>query len=217
VAAPLLVWQRDWRLDPDGTYRGPRWRLPLPEPGLAGPYQRVNAATALAALETLDDALVTPEAAAAGIRTAHWPARLQDLTRAVGLPAGWTLWLDGGHNPGAGQALSEWARERGRPLHLVGAMLRVKDARGFLAPLAPLARSCHAVPMPAGHDALTPDELAGIAADAGIARTATAADWRAALRAVLAGAAPPGDILICGSLYLAGQVLGDLAAEPLPA
>ena len=62
-----------------------------------------------------------PSAIAAGLRQIDWPARLQRLTRgplAETLPPGWELWLDGGHNPGAGQVLAEAARGMARPAAL---------------------------------------------------------------------------------------------------
>lgn len=217
IGAPARLWERDWRLEPDGTYAGPRWRFALPEPALAGNHQRRNAATAVAALEALDDPTVTADAAAQGVVRARWPARLQNLSTAVPLPPGWTLWLDGGHNPSAGRALADWAAARGRPLHLACAMLKVKDARGYLVPLARLATSFQALPMPEGHDALAPDDLAGIATNVGFARTSQTADWRAAVTKAASGAEVPGDIVICGSLYLAGRVLSELEEAPMPA
>ena len=56
-----------------------------------------------------------PDAIAAGLRSASWPARLQRLARGPLvdlLPAGSALWLDGGHNPAAAQALAESLKDR---------------------------------------------------------------------------------------------------------
>ena len=93
-------------------YEGERWRLDLPLPSLPGAHQIVNAGIALACLERLDGFSLPETALAAGLRHIDWPARLQRLTRgplAETLPSGWELWLDGGHNPGAGQVLAEAA------------------------------------------------------------------------------------------------------------
>ena len=127
------------------------------------------------------------------------------------LPAGSELWLDGGHNPAAGEALARSLAAEGdpRPLHLIFGMLTTKDARGFLAPLAPLVRSLRAVPVP--------DEQAGRDPAASVAdaralsiEAAPAATVEEALRSILADGAAGGRpcrVLICGSLYLAGHVL----------
>ncbi len=61
----------------------------------------------------------------------------------------WELWLDGGHNPGAGAVLAEFiAGWHDRPLYLVVGMLNTKDAGGFLGPLAPHTRALTAVTIP---------------------------------------------------------------------
>ncbi len=145
--APLLRWRREWRCEAAGDgmrYAGPRWRLDLPLPSLAGAHQIVNAGTAIACLEALAEFSLPPEAIAAGLRHIEWPARLQRLGRGplvAMLPAGWELWLDGGHNPGAGAVLAAAvALWRDRPLHLIVGMLNTKDAAGFLAPARTLRR-----------------------------------------------------------------------------
>ena len=124
------------------------------------------------------------------------------------VPTGTTVWLDGGHNPAAGQVLADSlatpARERA--LHLVVSMLSTKDLGQFLSPLVPLAASVRFVPVPG--EALSRDPEAS-AATAGLlgARAATAASALDAVRAIVAAEPAPYDILICGSLYLAGDVL----------
>src|SRR5205814_621327 len=95
--------------------------IDLPYPSLPGPHQFDNAGIAIAALRAAGLS-VPNDAMARGIGAAEWPARLQRLTGTLAsmLPAGWELWLDGGHNPGAGVALAAhldgW---RDRPVHLV--------------------------------------------------------------------------------------------------
>ena len=85
-------------------------------------------------------------ACAAAVTRAEWPARLQRLRRGplVAAAGACELWLDGGHNPAAGEALAEaLTRLPARPLHLVAGMLRTKDVAGFLRPLAARPRSLH--------------------------------------------------------------------------
>ncbi len=85
------------------------------------------------------------------------------------MPAGWELWLDGGHNPGAGEvvaaAVSAW---RDRPLELIVGMLNTKNAAGFLAPLAPHARALHAVTIPGEDNPLPADAIAAAARSVGL-------------------------------------------------
>lgn len=183
-------------------YSDAQGTLDLPAPALPGLHQIENAALAVAALRAA--ALPLPAAAFAGIAAARWPARLQRLHGALAarVPAGGELYLDGGHNPGAGAALAAtlpaW---RDRPLYLVVGMKQSKDAAGFLAPLLPLADAVWAVAEPGQHLALPVPAI--IEAAGGQARPGP--DIAGALAAIRA--LPPGRVLICGSLYLAGEAL----------
>ena len=209
MVAPLMVEGQDWQvweehgrlafLDPNGL-------LDLPPPRLIGAHQVGNAGIALAALRSLG---MDEAACSAALTKAEWPARLQRLRRGplVEAAAPAELWLDGGHNPAAGIALAEaLTRLPPRPLHLVTGMLRTKDAAGFLRPLAPLARSLHAVSIPGETATLTADETVEAARSAGFAAAHPAGDLSAAIRSIAADE-PECRILICGSLYLAGRVL----------
>ena len=119
------------------------------------------------------------------------------------LPTDWELWLDGGHNPGAGMVLAEhlngWAD---RPIHLVIGMKQAKDSAEFLRPMLPLAETVWAVREPDQHAALPVEAI--IAASNGIARAGPRVTD--ALRDMPRGNGPA-RVLICGSLYLAGEIL----------
>jgi dihydrofolate synthase/folylpolyglutamate synthase len=219
LGVPLSVHGRDWqawRVGERLRVRVGERTLDLPLPALPGCHQIDNAGLAVAAALALGDLEPGPDAIAAGLRRARWPARLQLLERGPLvelLPAGWQLWLDGGHNPAAAQALaasvggldadSSGALER---LHLIVGMLTTKDERGFLEPLAPLARSITTVPVPDEPASRDPVEAAGLAAGLGWP-AAPAHDLASALRGIVAAERAPSRILICGSLYLAGHVL----------
>ena len=208
LGAPLLLDGRDWRLEGAAFTFGER-RITLGEPSLPGPHQRRNAGLAAAAACILD---LPVAAIAAGPAAAQWPARLQRLTRGPLvdlLPPGWELWLDGGHNPGAGEALARHigAAWTDRPLDLLVGMLDTKDNRGFLCPLRPLARRMAAVAIPGEAHAIPALSLAETARDLGFESQA-AGDAAAAIEA-MAQQSEPARILICGSLYLAGTILAE--------
>lgn len=205
--APLLRHGREWQLaaTPHGLhYRDARGALDLPPPALPGPHQAENAGIAIAALRAWNPPWLTGAAIADGLRRAEWPARLQQLRGrlAQALPAGWELWLDGGHNPGAGEALAAhlpaWSD---RPLHLIVGMKQGKGAEGFLRPLLPFATTLHAIAEPGQHLAMPVAAI--IAASEGRARPGPT--LAAALAQLPSG--PPARVLVCGSLYLAGEVL----------
>ena len=201
--APLAVAGRDWsaRADGDGwAFSDAGWELHLPLPALIGAHQIGNAGLALACLRQLGIA-PTPERIETALRSVTWPARLQPIDRGpllALLPKGTRLWLDGGHNPHAAEALAKALA--GRRLDLVVGMLEGKDAAGYLRLMQPMAASVAAVPIEgeACHD---PHNLAGIAQGLGIPAQAFA-DVPSALRSCRSS-----EVLICGSLYLAGEVL----------
>jgi dihydrofolate synthase/folylpolyglutamate synthase len=145
------------------------------------------------------------------LRHIDWPARLQRLQHGPlidMLPAGWELWLDGGHNPAAGEVLAEAAAGWGdRPLYLIVGMLKTKDAAGFLAPLAARTRALYAVTIPGEENPHPAAEIARSARAVGIAARESAS-IEAALREIvhLTG---PARVLICGSLHFAGVALAE--------
>ncbi|WP_425057016.1 bifunctional folylpolyglutamate synthase/dihydrofolate synthase [Rhodovulum marinum] len=208
VGAPLIahgqhwhVWEERGRL----IYQDERGLLDLPMPALVGAHQVQNAGAALAALRALD---MGEEACEAALTRATWPARLQRLrTGPLVTAAGRAeLWLDGGHNPAAGAALAEAVtRLSPRPLHLVCGMLNTKDVAGYMRPLARVAETLTAVSIPGETATLPADTTAAAARSAGL--PATTADSVAQAVARIADATPNARILICGSLYLAGNVL----------
>ncbi len=189
-------------------FRDEAGKLSLPLPRMTGAHQVDNAALAIAMLRH-QSAIAIPEAAlSAAMEWARWPARMQllgtgPLTEL--LPEGSTIWLDGGHNPDAGAAIAN-TLEDGPPVHVIIGMLKNKDALGFLKPFAHKVTSLHAVPIP-GHEHHDPADLCQLAkinlhvSDVGTSNNV------AASVAQLAATSDPANVLICGSLYLAGEVL----------
>ncbi|MBL6458056.1 bifunctional folylpolyglutamate synthase/dihydrofolate synthase [Belnapia sp. T6] len=208
VGAPLLARDAAWRIGPrEGglRYADAAGALDLPPPGLLGAHQADNAGIAIAALRAWGPAWLTTEAIAQGVARAEWPGRLQRLHGALAamLPPGWELWLDGGHNAGGGAALAvQAAAWADRPLHILVGMKGTKVVEDFLRPLLPHAATLWAVAEPGQHLATPVERI--VAASGGVARpgpTVTAA------LAALPQEGPPARVLVCGSLYLAGEVL----------
>jgi len=184
--------------------------LQCPMPSLAGDHQIDNAGLALAVAHKLLGGAANRQALQQGVTQARWPARLQRLDtgwlRDL-LPLDWELWLDGGHNPAAGQVLAEQAmRWRDKPLVLVVGMLGSKDASGFLSPLRLHATDIYTVPIEGEPASLRPEQTAEIAQSLGFKAT-PCASISAALQHMAKYHQAPLRAMICGSLYLAGAVL----------
>lgn len=85
-------------------------------------------------------------------------------------------------------------------------MLEQKDAGGFLEHFSGLVRRAVTVPIPGSETAFDPVVLATIARSAGL-DAQPAPDMETAIRRLQELEGRPLRILVCGSLYLAGQVL----------
>ncbi len=199
--APLIARGRDWQADSGArlAYRDSYGTLDLPLPHLPGRHQADNAALAVAMLRHQQAVRVSPDAMARGISAARWPARLQRLGMGplTALAGARTVWLDGGHNADAGAAIARHLADQ-PPVHVIIGMLANKDPGAILTPLGRRALSITIVPAP-GHAAHDPTAFAPFSA----LPLSSAPDIGAALTAL----PPGGDVLIAGSLYLAGDVL----------
>lgn len=207
LGVPLMVQGQHWHVTTEAgrlIYQDETGLLDLPLPRLAGPHQVQNAGTAIAALR----ALAHGNGAEAAVTRAEWPARMQRLRHGPlvnTLPNG-TLWLDGGHNPAAGQAIAATLKAQGdRPLWMICGMLNTKDVTGFMQPLAPHARQLFAVSIPGEAATLSAQATAEAARKAGI-KAVEAESVIDALRRI-ADVDQTAQVLICGSLYLAGHIL----------
>lgn len=188
--------------------------LDLPLPALVGRHQVGNAGVAIAAALEARPLGIDEAALARGLTEVRWPARMQRLASGPLkdlLGAGDELWLDGGHNPGAGVALAETLADleerSSRPIWLVVGMMGQKDSAGFLGAFRGIAEQIITVPVPDAHDVPTDSAvLASKARDLGF-QAEPAASVEAALRRIRTLRRGPARVLICGSLYLAGHVL----------
>lgn len=168
-----------------------------PLPNMSGRHQADNAALAIRMFGAQTRIAVSEKAIRSGLLRACWPARLQTLGDGplTALRSSEKIMLDGGHNPNAGAALAAALPEDPQSLHLILGMLANKDPNAITGPLRNRLRSLTIVPVP-HHESHPPDAF-GPAARA-------ADDVEDALRALPDDGYP---VLICGSLYLAGEVL----------
>ena len=184
----------------------------FPLPALPGSHQVANAGLAIACIDRLDGFHVSDNAIEHGLQKVDWPARMQRLVSGPlvdNLPSGWELWLDGGHNAAAGEALAAVVADWGTtPLHLIFGMLDSKKPVDFLRPLAKRVRYLRAVTIPGEEASFSAEKVVDAAKSLGITAGA-AEDVGAAIAAILGTTNEPSRILICGSLYLAGQVLAE--------
>jgi dihydrofolate synthase / folylpolyglutamate synthase len=214
VGAPLLIFGRDWdcfeqrgRLVVQSEDR----LLDLPPPSLHGAYQYENAGAAALAMSLLG---IDNDAIGRGVASATWPARLQRLTEgpygALARQYEGEIWLDGGHNPhGARSACAHMMglnRADPRPFGLVAGQISTKDSKGFFEAFAAANPFVVCVPVASSEAGVPPETLAATSIEMGL-ETKTAATPCEGVAAAFEKLGPRARVLICGSLYLAGDVL----------
>ncbi|OYX35589.1 MAG: bifunctional folylpolyglutamate synthase/dihydrofolate synthase [Caulobacterales bacterium 32-69-10] len=224
VGAPLIEMGRDfdaWGAAGRTAVQVADRLYDLPAPGLTGAHQIDNAGLAVAAALALRHEGFTEAVLAEGVARASWPGRLQRLTRGpladFAAAAGADLWLDGAHNPHGAAALADFARaltaRDGRPVTMIVGLLANKDVAGVLEALAAASPRIVATGFDA-EAALDPIALAAKANGAGLKADA-AHNVTEAVRLALSADGPAPHLIICGSLYLAGEVLS-LSPETWP-
>jgi dihydrofolate synthase/folylpolyglutamate synthase len=205
-----MIYQDEWGL------------MDLSPPRLPGRHQFANAAAAIAAVKAAGFE-VSHRVADRAMTGVDWPGRMQRLTQGalVGLaPPGSEIWLDGGHNPGAGtviaEALAEQEERSPRPLFMISGMLNTKDQTGFFRAFKGIVRHVFTVPVNSSDAGVSNTELALRAADAGLSAEPvnSVANALMLLRDTWNSSEAPPRILICGSLYLAGEMLAENGTPP---
>ena len=187
----------------------PPVHFPLP-----GAFQAENAVTAIAALECVHD-LGLPIADGAfveGLEQVCWPGRFQLVSSAP------PVIIDGGHNPCAAEALLaafKSCREK-RPVGLVAGFCGDKDVPTFLQTLKPIVKCAWGVPI-RNPRSLPATETCNLMRLAGMDQSEASNSLEDALAAAKQwAAASNGIVLVCGSLFLAGEALVACNAFPWP-
>jgi dihydrofolate synthase/folylpolyglutamate synthase len=188
--------------NPDGSfnYHGLQWRfshLPL---GLRGTVQWRNAAVALAALELIHSHFPITEAHVRhGLRAMRWPGRLEVVS-----PHPFVL-LDGAHNPQAVTTLIDELPRlvQGRRVKLLFGVMRDKDW-GTMVSL--LARVATEVVVTRVQQERAEDPMVLQQAFAPYCPVRVITNARTACQQLMAEASDAEAVVVCGSLFLIGEV-----------
>ncbi|HEY4191092.1 MAG TPA: folylpolyglutamate synthase/dihydrofolate synthase family protein, partial [Mesorhizobium sp.] len=177
LGCPTVVYGQDFLAYGENgrlVYQDDDGLMDLPPPRLPGRHQFANAAAAIAAVKAAGFD-IGERAAEQAMANVAWPGRMQKLTqgRLVDLaPRGAEIWLDGGHNPGAGavvaEAMAEQEEKSPRPLFLISGMINTKDQSGYFSAFKGLVRHVYTVPGSFSDAGVPNDELAVRATEAGL-------------------------------------------------
>ena len=207
----FLAYQEHGRM----VYQDESGLIDLPLPRLPGRHQIANAAAAIKAVREAGFA-ISDQAVEKAMTSVTWPARMQRLTQGDLIrfaPEKAEIWLDGGHNPGAGvviaEALAELEERDPRPLYLITGMINTKDPVGYFEAFTGMARQVYTVAISSSDSGIDHETLADAARRAGLEAlpVASVADGLKAIKEQVKDEVIAPRILIGGSLYLAGDVL----------
>jgi dihydrofolate synthase/folylpolyglutamate synthase len=207
----FLAYQEHGRM----VYQDESGLIDLPLPRLPGRHQIANAAAAIKAVREAGFTL-SDQAVEKAMISVTWPARMQRLTQGDLIrfaPEKAEIWLDGGHNPGAGvviaEALAELEERDPRPLYLITGMINTKDPVGYFEAFTGMARQVYTVAISSSDSGIDHETLADAARRAGLEAlpVASVADGLKAIKEQVKDEVIAPRILIGGSLYLAGDVL----------
>lgn len=178
------------------TFAGTTEKFPLPV--LLGDYQLDNTGNAIMAAKLIINS--SPDLIAKGIQQTSWPGRLQKMQ-------GSDIYIDGGHNDSASEALArqaqQWYNQDGLKLHLVLGMLSTKDPSCFIKPLLPYLESITCVSIPDEQLSFDAQSLL----DKILPHVTCPVQTALLDKEMLYQLAHQRRVLVTGSLYLAGWML----------
>ena len=203
------AFEYDWIIEP-GLYQCKEKSIKLPKLSILGGHQYLNAGNAITAALKLTQFNITDEHIINGLANAKWPARLEllkDGSLVNKLPKDWQIWVDGAHNDAGAQALSMWLEnEPTMPTYLIMGMTKGRDCKAFLSPF--IKKIDHVIGMliEAEPSSYSGEFVSHEASSLGLDST-VCESIEEAIHTISAFSKTPARILVCGSLYLAGDVL----------
>ena len=179
-------------------------------PSLYGDHQIENASTAISTALSIKNFNISNESINSGLLKTNWPARMQKLKGKLSKKAGrgFDIWLDGGHNLDASEMLSKivnsWEEKK---IILIIGMINGKDPINFLNKLIHNISLLIILPIN-DHQCLMPYEIKNLV----IKKFNPDFDIECCLNieeaiVVTEKKFSGGKILVCGSLYLSGEIL----------
>jgi dihydrofolate synthase/folylpolyglutamate synthase len=183
--------------------------------GLIGEHQIINYKTAIAAIFAQNKFNISLQNIKNGLQQVVWQARLQKINSGKLwqiLPANFEMFLDGGHNVAGAKAVANWLKDCGdnKKNYFICAMLQDKDSKGFLKHLAQYCTMLVGLKITDEEKSKTGQQIAKIASNLNIESFIAEGFIQAIIKIKHYHQNHSSDsarIIICGSLYLAGEFL----------
>ncbi|MFK5979501.1 MAG: folylpolyglutamate synthase/dihydrofolate synthase family protein [Rhizobiaceae bacterium] len=201
-------------------YQDEEGLLDLPMPHLIGEHQLGNAATAIATIRATG-VKTSNEQFETAMEKVSWPGRMSRLktgTIVDKLGENWEIWVDGGHNPAAAQAISREIirqnKQNEMPTIMICGMLNTKEPKGYFDAFNGLVKKIITVPIQSSDAGIDAAELAEIASQTGLKSMAVNSLSEALEILAKNKEKSRQRILVAGSLYLIGDVLLENETPP---
>ena len=218
---PLMIAGQDFDFYEEAgrfIYQDTDGLLDLPMPALLGEHQMANSATAIAATR-LVGCDIADKIYETAMKKLNWPGRFEQLPNGkltANIDQDTEIWIDGGHNEGAGEVIAREIKKMNsrhtKPLVMISAMLKTKDPERYFSQFRQFQPQVYCVPITSSEHGIDVEHLAQFARTAGLQATACES-LESALRQV-AGHQREQRLLISGSLYLVGEVLKKNGTPP---
>ena len=175
---------------------------------LVGKHQIINASTAIAVVELIEEKgiFISAESIKQGLKKVYWPARVEIL------PQKPTFIVDCAHNRASAEALAACLRELfpKKRIILILSVLKNKDVEGIGKALCPVVETVIVTKVNSPR-ALSPDELVGKVKKYCYSNPLIKKDIPSAIARAKSLAGKEDIICISGSVYLAGEALSYLS------
>lgn len=186
-------------------------------PSLTGSHQIINAKCAIATILALKSKFkISKQNIEAGIKSAVWKARLQKITSGKftqNLPNNFELYLDGSHNPQGSMTISDWLKNEDKQIknYLICGMLKEKNSYGFLKNFKNKIELLVGIKIENEPKTKSAKEICDVAEKLDL-KALEGTNFSNAIQQITTYhsknySGQPAKIIICGSLYLAGNFL----------
>lgn len=209
-----FAYEYDWIVEPldreNFIYKFQGQDYIFPRPNLIGDHQLVNAGNAITAALNVKGFNISPDHITKGITHTIWPARLQKLIDGnikSKLPSNWEIWVDGAHNEAGAHVLSVWLENQEEmPTYMIFGMTKGRDCQNFLSSFQGKVKHIAGVLIEAEPSSYRGEFIRDEAVKAGFSASAHDSIDEALIY-VTKQETSRTRILVCGSLYLAGDIL----------
>ncbi len=207
--SPCFAFEYDWIIGPE-LYESKDRVISLPKLGLVGDHQYLNAGAAITAAINLKEFVISDMQIVKGLKNTIWPARLQQLKEGFFLnkiPKDWQIWIDGAHNEAASHVISIWLEDQPlMPTYMIFGMTKGRDCKVFLQNFVGKIKYLIGLLIEAEPSSYNSEFVSNEAKEVGI-KSIPADSIEDAIDKIISMESSPARILVCGSLYLAGDVL----------